>query len=59
MELPATIGTAIACSATTSSLAVWVFKQWISEQLKSTIQHMFNEKLERFRAELRNSEVVR
>jgi hypothetical protein len=59
MDLLSTIGTAIACSAATSSLAVWLFKQWIAERLKASIQHEFNEKLERFRVELRNSESVR
>jgi hypothetical protein len=59
MDLPSTIVTAIACSAATSSLAVWLFKQWVAERLKASIQHEFNEKLERLRLELRNSEAVR
>lgn len=58
MELPGTIATAITSSLVTTSAAAWLIKLWLSERLKTAIQLEYNQKLEQFKADLRNSETV-
>src|SRR5437762_1162165 len=59
MELGSTIATTLVSSLVTTSAAAWLMKLWLSERLKSAIQHEYNQRLEQFKADLRNSETVR
>jgi hypothetical protein len=42
----------IATSGVTGALLVWLFRNWISERLKQSIQHEYSQKLENHKAEL-------
>jgi hypothetical protein len=59
MDVPSTIATTVVSSLVTTSAAAWLIKLWLSERLKTAIQHEYNQRLEQFKADLRNSEAVR
>src|SRR5262245_1847031 len=49
-----TILTSVVSSAVVSSGAVFILRNWISEKIKSSIQHEYNEKLETHKAQLKS-----
>ena len=56
MELIGNFAFAAASAAVTSGLLMWLFKEWLSTRLKTSIQHEYDRKLETFKTELKTQQ---
>lgn len=58
-DLVTTIITSVTASGILSAILIWLSREWISARLKTSIQHEYDEKLERYKAQLKaESEVA-